>query len=117
MFDGVDVILNARLPRGGFLTGGTSTGREVFDNCFAAEQPDLTATAFTNPSVAAATLTNNPSGFCRVSPPFLTQLKLQGSYPLAWDFQISAAYSAIVRSLENFPEVATLMIAFRVQAS
>jgi hypothetical protein len=92
VFDGVDVILNARLPRGGFLTGGTSTGREVFDNCFAAQQPDLTATAFTNPSVAAPTLANNPSGFCRVSPPFLTQLKLQGSYPLAWDFQISAAY-------------------------
>ena len=87
VFNGVDVILNARLPRGGFLTGGTSTGREVFDNCFAAEQPDLTATAFTNPSVAAPTLTNNPSGFCRVSPPFLTQVKLQGSYPVAWDFR------------------------------
>lgn len=30
---------------------------------------------------------------------------------------ISEAYSAIVRSLENFPEFATLRIAFRVHAS
>src|SRR5579863_5911233 len=32
-------------------------------------------------------------------------------------FQISAAYSAIVRSLENLPEAATLTIALRAQAS
>src|SRR5262249_48864724 len=32
-------------------------------------------------------------------------------------FQMSAAYSAIVRSLENFPEPATFKIAFRAQAS
>src|SRR5262249_30580088 len=32
-------------------------------------------------------------------------------------FQIPAAYSAIVRSLENFPEQATLTIALRDQAS
>ena len=32
-------------------------------------------------------------------------------------FQISAAYSAIVRSLENFPDPATLAMALRVQAS
>jgi len=32
-------------------------------------------------------------------------------------FQISVAYSTIVRSLENLPEHATLMIAFRHQAS
>src|SRR3974390_1425906 len=31
--------------------------------------------------------------------------------------QISAAYSAMVRSLENFPEPATLRIAVRAQAS
>ena len=32
-------------------------------------------------------------------------------------FQISAAYSAMVRSLENFPELATFKIALRAQAS
>src|SRR5207245_2050196 len=32
-------------------------------------------------------------------------------------FQISAAYSAIVRSLENLPERATLIIAFLAQVS
>src|SRR5215831_709117 len=31
--------------------------------------------------------------------------------------QISAAYSAIVRSLENLPEAATFKMAFRAQAS
>ena len=32
-------------------------------------------------------------------------------------FQMSAAYSAMVRSLENFPEPATFRIALRAQAS
>jgi hypothetical protein len=32
-------------------------------------------------------------------------------------FQIPAAYSAIVRSLENLPDAATLRIAFRAQPS
>jgi hypothetical protein len=32
-------------------------------------------------------------------------------------FQISAAYWAIVRSLENFPEPATFRIAFRAHPS
>ena len=31
--------------------------------------------------------------------------------------QISAAYSAMVRSLENFPEPATFKIALRAQSS
>src|SRR5262249_722742 len=34
---------------------------------------------------------------------------------LGW--QMSAAYSAIVRSLENFPELATFRMALRAQAS
>jgi hypothetical protein len=35
----------------------------------------------------------------------------------AFAFQISLAYSAIVRSLENLPELATFRMALRVQVS
>jgi hypothetical protein len=47
VFNGVDVTLSARLPNGGFVTGGTSTGREAFDNCYAADRPDLVPLAYT----------------------------------------------------------------------
>ena len=42
-------------------------------------------------------------------PPYFT---MQG-----FAFQMSAAYSAMVRSLENFPDPATLRMAFRAQPS
>ena len=94
IFNGVDVTINARLPHGAFLTGGTSTGRERFNNCYAAARPDLVPLAYSNFSSAATTLSNNPSGFCSVVPPFQTQLKLQGSYPLPWDFQLSGSFGS-----------------------
>ena len=100
VFNGVDVTINARLPHGAFVSGGTSTGREVFDNCFAATLPDVVPLAYSNFSNANTTLGNNsnsgnPSGFCHVQPPFQTQLKLQGSYPLPYDFQVSASFQSL----------------------
>jgi hypothetical protein len=95
VFNGVDVTINARLPHGGFLSGGTSTGREAFDNCYAANRPDLVPLAYTNFSQSFTTLSNNPSGFCSVVPPYLTQLKLQGSYPLPWDLQASGSFQSV----------------------
>ena len=43
VYDGVDVTVNARLPRGVVVQGGMSTGRELFDNCDVVGQVDNAA--------------------------------------------------------------------------
>lgn len=77
VFDGVDVSLSARLPRGIVLQGGTSTGRVKTDNCFVIDSPQA--------------LLN-----CDVTPPFQTQVKLLGVYPLPfWGIQTSATFQSL----------------------
>jgi hypothetical protein len=78
-FDGVDVTLNARFGRGGLLSAGVSTGRTVTDNCDA--------------------LVDSPQKqFCHAVQDFSgqTQVKVNGFYPLPWDFQFSG-------TLQNLP--------------
>ena len=76
-YDGFDLTVNARLPRGAYLGGGMSTGRTVNDDC--------------------AVLQDSPQKlFCRISPPFLQpQIKVYGIYPLPWDFQASATLQSV----------------------
>ncbi len=77
VYDGVDVNVSARLPRGVVLQGGTSTGRVLTDNCFVIDSPQA--------------LLN-----CRVAPPFQTQVKLLGVYPLPfWGIQTSATFQSL----------------------
>ena len=69
VYDGVDLTMNARLPRGASVQGGVNIGREATDNC----------------EVVGKVGAGSPStNFCRVTPPFQTDLKLSGSYPLPW---------------------------------
>src|SRR3989475_11510128 len=84
---GIEVGLNARLPKGGLLAGGLSTGRSVGDVCgIARTHPEVVTTV----NFAADTSVNFTSGpsasteFCRMTLPFegQTQVKLSGSYPL-----------------------------------
>ncbi len=56
VYNGVDLSLNARLPRGLVISGGTSTGRVMTDNCFVIDSPQR--------------LLN-----CKTVPPFQTQVK------------------------------------------
>jgi hypothetical protein len=65
VYNGVDLSLNARLPRGFVISGGTSTGRVANDNCFVIDSPQR--------------LLN-----CKTVPPFQTQVKLILVYPLPW---------------------------------
>jgi len=82
MWQGVDVTLNARPAQGVLLQGGTSTGRQVTDNCeILAKLPEI-----------------SPVGgpYCRQVPNFLTQLKLVGSYTIpVVDVSVSAAFQSI----------------------
>jgi Carboxypeptidase regulatory-like domain len=65
VYDGVDLTVNARLPRGVVVQGGLNTGRVVTDDCTV--RPD-----------------SPENRFCRVTPPFLNDVKLALSYPLPW---------------------------------
>jgi hypothetical protein len=108
VYNGVDVTVNARLPRGVTVQGGLSTGREMFDNCDVVGKVDNTAGGVTG------FLANNLSGmaspsdrFCHVAPKFLTQVKLLGVYPLPW---WGLQTSVTVQSIAG-PEIQALYVA------
>ena len=68
VYNGIDVVLNARFGKGGLVSGGVNTGHTVTDNCASPEFP---------------------AQFCRnVNPQ--TQVKFSGAYPLPWGLQASA---------------------------
>jgi len=77
VYNGFDIFMNARLKRGVLISGGTSTGHTVIDNCFVVDSPQQ--------------LLN-----CKVEPPMLTQLKGFVVYPLPWGgLQTSASFQSI----------------------
>jgi hypothetical protein len=77
VFDGVDVSVNVRLPQGLMLQGGTSTGRVATNQCAVVDSPQ-------------------ERRFCNITPPFQTQVKLLGIYPLpVWGLQTSVTYQYI----------------------
>jgi len=110
VYTGYDISANARLPRGGYLSGGASIGHEVTDICAVAGQAAvsyapvagvLASTAgtiipFNSALVAAAA--NTPSTlYCHVQPPFQGDLKALATYPLPWWGLIASA------TLQNRP--------------
>lgn len=77
-WNGVDITINARMDNGLLMQGGLSTGRTSNDIC------DLNANL------------NNPSQlFCSTQTPFLTQVKLLGSYPLPYDIVVSGTFQSL----------------------
>ncbi len=111
VYDGVDLTVNARLPRGAMVQGGLNIGREVTDMCDVIGKVDAPAAVlpFFTSGLSTALITSlsglsSPStNFCRVAPPFLTEVKLSGTYPLPWGLQLSAT----LQSLPGPPIVAT----------
>ena len=76
VYSGLEFNLNARLPGGAQLTGGTMTQRVAQGNC------NLTV--------------DNPSKvFCDLTPPFLTTVKLMGTYTLPWNTQVSGSWQML----------------------
>jgi hypothetical protein len=76
VYDGFDIVLNARLPGGARFQGGTSTGRPASNSCFVIDSPQQLL-------------------FCDVEPPLQTQIKMTGLYVLPWwDLQASATYQS-----------------------
>jgi hypothetical protein len=75
VYDGIDVTLAARLPRGLMVQGGLNYAREVFNNCFVVDSPQA--------------LFN-----CETKPPYQPSLRVFGSYPLPRDIMVSAAFQS-----------------------
>jgi hypothetical protein len=103
-WNGFDISLNARLPDGIILQGGTSTGRQVTDNCDIVDPAK--ATGFGGHSLLGtwANLTGlAPLGSsvqslnaCHVEQNWLTQVKFLGSYTVPKiEVQVGASYQNI----------------------
>jgi hypothetical protein len=74
-WNGIDININGRFPGGALLRGGLSTGRTVIDDCaIVTSHPDVT--------VSTTIGTVQSTQMCHVRTPFLTQVKLLGTYPV-----------------------------------
>ncbi len=94
-WDGVDVMLSARLQPGVLLSGGFSTGRRTTDNCeIVAALPEMLLGG-----QLLAENNNNvwlSDAWCRQSEPLRTQMKAFGSYTIPGiDVQISGTFQSI----------------------
>lgn len=97
-YNGVDVTIDARLPRRGLLRGGVSVGRQHQNNCDVVTKVDNLATTIAGLTVGG----NNYSGLagpsavnCDVKPPFQTQVKLQGTTPLPGGFDTALVFQSV----------------------
>jgi hypothetical protein len=85
VYNGVEVSVNARMPRGGFILGGITTERTATNNC------DGPATTSVN------SFATNPDNlrFCDNTPPFRTLYKLSGGYTLPYEIMVSGSMQAV----------------------
>jgi hypothetical protein len=79
VYNGVDMAVNLRLPRGILLQGGSSTGHVVLDNCDLVGKVDNPAA-----SNSSGLLTSPSALYCHNAPPMQTQFKFLGVFPLPW---------------------------------
>ena len=77
VYNGVDVSINMRLPRGASLYGGTSTGRVVTQTC---DVEDANSLRFCDQTQSAV--------------PYQTLFKVSGTYPLPYGVRVSASYQS-----------------------
>ena len=73
VYNGVDLLINARLGQGAVVSGGANIGRSATNDC-------------------GVRIDSPQDRFCDVTPPFLTDFKLSVSYPVPfWDLQVAVA--------------------------
>jgi hypothetical protein len=76
-YNGFEVSVNARLPRGGFVLGGVTTERTATNDCDVSN--------------------SNPDNlrFCERVPPFRTLYKASAGYTLPYEIQVSGSLQAV----------------------
>ena len=75
VYNGVEVSVNARLGKGGFIFGGLTTERTTTNTC--------TDLSNSNP---------NNLRFCDQRPPFQPLVKASAGYTIPWDIQLSGSF-------------------------
>jgi hypothetical protein len=85
-FNGVDMEVHGRFKNGALLQGGVALGSTVDDNCVVVDAAGAVGTAAAERGLH----------FCKTSEPWWNsnsgQLKVSGSYPLAFGIELSAVY-------------------------
>ena len=93
IYNGFDVSATWRVA-GATLSGGTSTGRAATNQCYVVDSPQTYADPLT--PLTATSARTGPSDWCALTPPFRTQFKAYGVYPLPWwDIQTSATLQVV----------------------
>lgn len=114
-WNGVDIVLAARLPNGLTLQGGTSTGRTMEDDCdVVSKVPEMLNVGFPPQGVvsvvppAGTPFAWRPSAFCQRQTPWLTQFKTFGTYLIPrLDVQVSGTFRSVPGDFVRAAFVAT----------
>jgi hypothetical protein len=95
-FNGVDITLNVRLRGGLTVQGGTSTGKQVADNCAVrANLPELSINLTPGLPGLTSSAVNTLSPYCHVDYGILTQARGLGSYVIPKiDVQVSGIFQS-----------------------
>jgi hypothetical protein len=105
-WNGFDLGVNMRLAHGIIFQGGTSTGRQVTDDCDISDPANAGKFGSTSPLVES--LGTRSVSACHVVQAWLTQLKVLGSYTVPKvDVQIGASYQNIpgIELSANYAEI------------
>src|SRR5262249_4160537 len=88
VYNGFDVNVTARIVHGGQISGGANIGNAFFP---------IGATTTNFSGTNSCFVVDSPQQLyqCKVDPPYLMRLKLNGSYPLPGQFQVSAVFQNI----------------------
>jgi carboxypeptidase family protein len=101
VFTGFEFNVNARMPGGLQLTGGTITQRTRIESCYTVDSPMWSPTEArgelsTGGIAPALSGARTSTSMCKNLQPFQTTMKLMGTYPLpVWDIQVSGSIQAL----------------------
>jgi hypothetical protein len=94
-WNGLDLTVSARMPKV-LLQGGLSSGKTTTDNCdVVTKNPQIVSPTPAGQGVSLASGPSTSTAFCHIDTPFLTQVKLLGSYSLPWDVNAALTYQNV----------------------
>ncbi len=102
VYQGIDVNLDWRLPRGAFVRGGLNMQRRRFTNCGLIDGagPDAVLPAGAQTELGTEIYPDDQGRFCDRTYPYRPDVKFMGSYTLPLDIQFSATYQ-FTRGIQN----------------
>jgi hypothetical protein len=98
IFSGFDVSTRATFRRGGFVQGGVTFGKRVFDQCNLVNAGIVSA--LTTALTEVAEIFPDGTRACHQDLPYRPDFKLSGSYTLPFDIIVSPTYQ-FVRGVQN----------------